>query len=407
MKVIISESELAQRVRTEGVEKTVRVLSEALNKGELAPADFSLKALAANLVIGSDGKPVGPGWVNSLNVISEAAAQAVNSDAFASISGQIFFNAVLEGYRQAEPTIAPEFGVVNSTNLRGERFAGISDVALPLPVIPENQEYPPLQPSANYIQSPAQLKRGLRIEVSREAMMMDRTGELLDRCIQVGKAVAIDRELEATACVADVVGLASSTTAGTGTARTRYNWLGTSYATYQAASPWINLKGSNALKTALNVNGANILLASMLDPFTNMPISIPEGELVLLVTPENEYVARQIASAMQLRTGPAGLTDTNPMMVAPGTPPVPFRVVVSKYLARFLTINSLPTSTWFLGSLKQAFKWIRALDITVSEALPGSHHLWAHDTVQAYKAGRLETAFVWEPRAIVKNTVSA
>lgn len=406
MKVLISESELAQRVRTQGVEQTVRVLSEALSKGELKPEDFSLRALAAQLVVGSDGKPVGRGFIDNLAVISEAAAQAVNSDSMAAINGQIFYNAVLEGYRQAEPTIAPEFGVVNSTNLRGERFAGVSDVALPLPVIPENQEYPPLQPSANYIQSPAQLKRGLRIEISREALMMDRTGELLDRCRQVGKAVAIDRELEAVACLADVVGLASSTTAGTGTARTRYNWLGTSYATYQAATPWINLKTSNALKTALNVNGANVLLGQMLDPFTNMPISIPEGELVLVVTPENEFTARQIAAATQLRTGPAGLTDTNPLMVAPGTPPVPFRVVVSKYLNRFLSINSLPTSTWFLGSLKQAFKWVRALDVTVSEALPGSHYFWAHDVVQAWKAGRIETSVTWEPRAMTKNTVA-
>ena len=407
MKFVISESELAQRVRTDGVEKTVRVLSEALSKGELKPEDFSLRGLASQLVVGPDGKPVGQGFIGQLDVISEAAAQAVNSDAFAQINGQIFYNAVLEGYRQAEPTLAPEFGVVNSTNLRGERFAGVSDVALPLPVIPENQEYPPLQPSANYIQSPAQLKRGLRIEISREALMMDRTGELLDRCRQVGKAVGIDRELEATATLADVVGLASSTAAGTGTARTRYNWLGTAYATYQAATPWINDKGSNALKTALNVNAANILLAQMLDPFTNMPIAIPEGEMVLVVTPENEYVAKQIAAAIQLRTGPAGLTDTNPLMVADGAPPVNFRVVTSKYLARFLTLNSLPTSTWFLGSLKQAFKWIRALDITVSEALPGSHYMWSHDVVQAYKAGRIETGYTWEPRAIVRNRVGA
>ena len=405
---LVNDRELGQQVRTQGAAATAKALGEALQQGELKLHDFSIRSLAANLVTNKDGSPVGRSFIDGLTSLSEAAAQAVQADAFAQINGQIFYNAVLEGYEEAETAISKEFGVVNSTNLRGERFGGVSNIALPLPVIPESNEYPPLQPSANYIDSPAQLKKGYRVEITREALMMDRTAELLERCKAVGKALGVDRELEAVACLTDVVGLTNAggtPTAGTGTARTRYNWLGSSYATYQASTPWINNKLSNALADQSNLNNANILLDQMLDPFTQLPIDIKPEDLCLVVPPSLKFTAERIQSALQLRTvgGYAGTTNMAPMLVSDGRPPVPFKIISSKYLYLFNSLNSLPTTTWFWGSLKGAFRFVRGLDITVSEALPGSHYLWSHDVVQAFKGGKIETAYTWDPRYVVKN----
>ncbi len=96
----------------------------------------------------------------------------------------------------------------------------------------------------------------------------------------------------------------------------------------------------------------------------------------------------------------------NPLTVTNGQTPVDFRIIESKYAYYLMGKASAAQTSWYFGSLKRAFAWMRALDITMSEAVPGSHYMWSRDIVQSYKGTRLETAITREPRAVVKNTVA-
>ena len=52
-----------------------------------------------------------------------------------------------------------------------------------------------------------------------------------------------------------------------------YKWRGMSHNTYQTSTPWINVKGGNELVDWTDVDGAEQLLADILDPNTGEPIS--------------------------------------------------------------------------------------------------------------------------------------
>ncbi len=433
----VNKKEIAHLVRREGAAKAAGIICEALKQGVLKAGEFSIRELFEATAVDAQGNafsladlrdkrmPDQIGQVcearsgaplpaaqaqqyaaqlSSGQIAEGAAAGAVQSDAFAAINNQIFFNAILEGYNMAETNISAEFGVVNSNNLRGERFGGVSNIALPLPVVPEDDEYPSFQPSADFINTPAQRKKGFLVKVTREAILMDRTAELLDKCSKGGMGVAADRELEAVSILMDVAELGPNLAVGTGNNRSRYNWLGTSYGTYQTASPWINSKGSNALVDYTQINAANILLGSMLDPFTGLPINIPAGNLCLVVTPDLELTAHRIKHALQTRTGnqatTGGVVTLNDGDI---TLPWDFKIIVSKYLKLFQTVNSLPNTTWFWGSLKDAFRWVRALDITESQALPESGYFWSRDIIHAFKAAKIETGAVWNPRYLTES----
>src|SRR5689334_17504444 len=96
MGATVGYRELASYRRHNGAEATVRHLLEHLKAKKLRPADFSIRELAMGLV--EDGE----WWVERLSRPKSTslleANHAVDTSQFTGITGQIFFEAILDSY---------------------------------------------------------------------------------------------------------------------------------------------------------------------------------------------------------------------------------------------------------------------------------------------------------------------
>lgn len=392
--MLINEKELEQSVRTLGAEATVKNLTESLRKGDLKPSDFSLRALFEALV--PNGHEIAKDMEQGKRM-NENMASVVAASTFSNITGQIFYNAILDGYRLAEYTVAPLFGVIQSNIITTqEKIAGISNIGDAAKPVGEYEEIPLASVSEDYVLCPQQRKFGLRIPISREAMVSDRTGVLLERCRALGEAMGLSREKEAV----DTIIAPNGTTD-----RTAYNFRGTPYALWQtsnAAAPYYdNVITSNGLTDHQSINAAYKVLAAITDPYTGEPLA-DQGKYTLLHTPENRFTAAKLKESVQYRgiSGSANFA-TN---VSSGSAVVDFDTVASKYLASRLTAAGQATSNWYFGDFSRAFKWMRHLDITVEEAMPNSGLMFTNDIMMQFRVLRFETPSVHQPRVVAKNT---
>lgn len=396
----IKEREIKAQIKTEGALATAKKLALALEQGHLKYNDFgSLRMLYENFITekGHDKESCGRHVLNE-ETLTEEAGSITSTDAFNIVSSQLFFNALTTMYYASDFNVAPLFRVIPSNVVRGDTFAGISNLNTALQPVPEGRVFPSLEPTQDYSKGPAQQQRGACIDISIQMMRSDQTGEIMDMFQRLGSALATARELEAVSTLADV---------GESSPRCRYNWKDTVYGTYQASTPWINTVGSNQLVNYENINAAYQAIQNILDPFTGLPIATPPGRMKLICCPEVLFIAQRLARGIQYRTvGATANTNTAPLVITDGTPPVEFDVVSSKYLKYILDQNSLPTTTWFMCYPDLAFSWQQMQGMTVSEALPNAGDLYRRNLAASYKAFKIETSFAFNPRYTVKNTVA-
>ena len=397
---LIKERELKAEIRDKGAVAVAKRLKEALESGHLHHTDFSsIKTIYENFVTekGKDKESVGK-YVLQESELSEESGSVVSSDAFNIVSSQLFFNALTTRYNASDFNVAPLFRVIPSNIVRGDTFAGISNLNTALQPIPEGRQFPSLEPTQDYSKAPAQRQQGACIDITIQMMRSDMTGEIMNMFQELGSALATARELEAVSTLADV---------GESSPRTRYNWKDTTYATYQSSTPWVNVVGSNGLVNYENINAAYQAIQNILDPFTGLPIATPPGRMKLIVCPELLFMAQRLARGIQYRTVAATAnTNTAPLVITDGTPPVEFDVVSSKYLKYTLDQASAPTTTWFMCYPDLAFSWQQMQSMTVGEALPNAGDLFRRNLAASYKAFKIESSYAFNPRYSVKCTVA-
>ncbi len=397
---LIKERELKAEIKEKGANAVARRLKEALEAGHLKYTDFSsIKTLYENFVTekGKDKESVGK-YVLQESELSEESGSVTSTDAFNIVSSQLFFNALTTRYYASDFNVSPLFNLIPSNIVRGDTFAGISNLNVALQPTPEGRQLPSLEPTQDYSKAPAQRQQGACIDITVQMMRSDMTGEIMNMFSELGSALATTRELEAVSTLADV---------GESSPRTRYTWKDTQYATYQTATPWINAVGSNGLVNYENINAAYQAIQNILDPFTGLPIATPPGRMVLICCPELLFIAQRLARGIQYRTvASTANTNTAPLVITDGTPPVEFDVVSSKYLKYTLDAASAPTTTWYLCYPQLAFSWQQMLPMTVSEAIPNAGDLFRRNLAASYKAVKIESSYAFNPRYSVKNTVS-
>lgn len=397
---MIKEQELKRSVELRGASETARELIEAFKSGQIPLHEVSFRALAGALITNkSDGKPCGNELLASLasGPLQENLANVVSSADFSHITGQVYYNSIKEGYDLSGYNVGPMFGVIQSNVITAqEKFAGISNIGDASKVIGENQEIPFAAVSEDYVQSPVQQKWAMRIGLSREALISDRTGVLIERCRDLGRMIGLAREKEAVDTI-----IANSGATG----RVPYLWRGTGVAPWQTSatnSPYYNnVVASNGLVDQSSINNAYVNLASQTDPFSGEPLSDP-ATFTLLCTPANRFIAEHIAHSLQYR-GSSGSSNfaTN---LSEGASVVPFNVVVSKYLHSRLATAGQADTNYYFGDFSRAYRWVRALDIEVLESLPNTGLSFSHDILQQFKVHKYETSMIMEPRFVCKNT---
>lgn len=396
----INYAELKSLVEKKGAESASRWLTECLEPADgskplLAPSDFSIRELA-EAFMGSE-------WVANLSPksgrltrLQESSGSAVAFSQFSNITGQIFFTEVKKAYDSEELVFKSVVPTLNSDLADMEKIPGFGDMGDDFETVGENRPFPELGVSEDYFEVGPKQKRGGIVSVTKEAVRFDRTSQLLERCRKGGMFLGLNVEKRVIDAIIDENAGAASAAAG----GHRYHWKGTSYATYQTATPWINVQTSNELVDWTDVQASWGVLAEITDPYTGEPILITPDSLI--VTTDYLWAAMRIVNHTMARSGDittgAGhqMETTNVIKLVLGNG---LRVLSS----RLLTARAATDTDWWLGNPSEAFARYANWDITPEEEGANSPSAFERDVVARYKVSVRDIVGTREPRVMCEN----
>lgn len=380
----INVRELKRRVEIEGEAKTLAHLKEALQSGKLKARDFSVRALAEGFM--------GSEWVRMLSsqkggfVSLQEATTAVSTAAFASITGQIVYNKILEDYNRPEFLHTDLVETIPTTFLDGERMAGIGHIGDKIETVNEGDPYPSAGINEEYIDTPATVRRGLIVPVTKDIIVADRTGLLLERAGNVGYWMGVNKEKR---CLDEVFGITNT-----------YKRNGTSTNTYLTSGAYIN-SHSNTLVDWTDIENAELLLDAITDPNTGEPILHRPNTVI--VPSALKKTAQRILNATEIGAVDNTNSATTVRMFSPN--PSPFYGGSYKILSSpYVKARTTSSSTWFLGDPKRSFGYTEVWKAEVATAGNNSELAFTSDIVMRYKVSERGAVFTKNPRFMVRNT---
>lgn len=318
------------------------------------------------------------------------AGGAVTSQDFSNISGQIIYNMLMEDLTPEE-TMFQDLIPTQPTVFNGEKIAGIANLGDQAQVVPENNDFPLVGTNQDWIETPQTTKRGFIVPITKEAIFFDRTRELVSKCSAVGDSLRLNKEKRAIDCLIDE----NITTH-------RYKWRGTSYATYQATSPWDNVTASNALVDWTDIDNANQTLNGILDPNTGEPVVLTADTLVC--TKQLEETAKRIVNATQIVVHSGGYATSGDLTETQA--PNPMRASYTVLSSRQLAARLATDTTYFYGQPRKLARYMENWGITVTTAPAGNHLEFSRDIVQQHKCSERGQYVVVEPRVVTQCTVA-
>lgn len=343
--------------------------------------------------------------------IKREAAGAVSTAAFAAVNKAFAYTAFLEPYsypqfvfQQLIPTTPLPQGSVKYMEI-----PGITNIGDETDVVEEGDAYPVAGVTDNIIRTPEVVKKGVRVEVTKEAIFFDRTGQVVQQCRDVGTSQALKREKRAIAMVVD-----GGESKANGYYRYRWGKSNTGgFATIQTYGDnsgthnWDNLAASNPFTDFENMNTAWQRLMAQTDPFTGEPIYFQPRHVV--VGPSLAFnVPRVFAANIVTAVGgyptsgnPSRSEFTNPVnsIVGAVTP-----VGTASMLFENLNTTASAATTWYLGDLTRAFGYLEAWAPRVDSMSTGTDADFERDVVLQFKCSEMGTYFTREPRAVVRCT---
>lgn len=396
MAMDLDYKEMRHLYETEGGRATLDLLDDAIGERKIDPNGYSLLE-AAEEWMGREFvqslRPKSGRW--SASALREAAGTAVAYSMFSNITGQIAFSTIKQGFDLPEFVFSKAIPTKPSDILDSEKIPGISEIGDEFSVVDEEDEFPFVGVTEDYIEIARKSKRGAIIRVTKEAIRGDKTGLLLERCRKLGRWLGLNREKRLIDAVIDENGGATSIV----NRGHRYHWKGTSYATFQASTPWVNIKTSNGLADWTDLDNAWLLLQNLRDPFTGEPITvIPD---TIIVTPQNFHLALTILHAMWVRRNSnisAGTANIETQA------PSPIADINYKLLSSALLADRAATDTdWWYGNPGQAINYFSVWDVEPEELGRDSTEAFKRDVVMQFKASEMGAAATMEPRALVEN----
>lgn len=306
----------------------------------------------------------------------QEASDAVQTSMFPNIMGQYLFNAILRAYESPE-FIGDRLVSKMSTMLSGEKIPGISPIGDVVEVVNEGQPYPNAVFGENWIETPETIKRGLIVDVTKEAIFFDKTGLILIRAAEVGNAVGLNREKR----ILDVVfGLVSVYKRNGGAVE----------ATYQSD----NTVTTTPLTDYTSLDAADNKFAAMTDPDTGEPIVLTPNLLVVPTALRNTanriksaFMTNVTASARETRVGSNSLNYNWDILTSP-----------------YVKQRTSSDTTWFYGDFPGAFVYSENWPMRVEQENASSAQAFDRDIVQRYKASERGAAGAMERKKVLKGT---
>lgn len=331
------------------------------------------------------------GGITLKDVMEAGAAEAVNTGDFSNITGQLIYNKVKDEYQTPQMLWPDLCTTVHTDYINGERIPGVGGIgASHIEVVGEGEEIPLVGINEEYFDAPPLNKRAFIIGITREMIIQDRTGLVVQRCGNGGKYLGINKEYRVIA-------------AATGAVNT-YNRNGVASNTYLTAGSYINTLASNPLTDWTSLEAAEMLFDGMVDPNTNLPIVLPMKQL--LVPSALKRTADRILSATSIQS-----VDNRPNAnTLRSTYDNPLRdgfygggeyKRLSNAFVKAVT-NSI--TRWFIGDFKQALLYREAWGIETTQAPENNEQQFTRDIWMRFKVSEMGGTYLWEPRYVGSNS---
>lgn len=345
-----SETREGRREMNRQIAETVKKLVESK---KLTPENVSFRHLWEALVVDQD--------LEEGNLVSSA---------FPTIAGQLISQKMIDGYTMWPDQTAPLVEVVPS-KLKVSNIVGWTNVT-GIERVNERQDYPQMKPPSEKAKTINNYKYGGLLDLTKEAIFFDQTGELLNDARKVGEAA---RRKRMKMIFESIVDLNSTAYSGA-------QLYSTGNGNLQAANP---LGGEGSWETV------RAKLMAQTDE-NGEPIWI-FGDRPILVVPSG-----LLGTAERLKknsTGPLGTANLDVNLAQDQ-----FDIIVDPYLAA--------TSTdWFYGAFNREFRWEEVWPFEVFTRVgQDTEEGFKADVIQQFKASFFGGVGAVDTKYTVKNQAS-
>ncbi len=386
----ISYVNLATLVRKHGSVVVTEQLKKSIKNKEIAPGAFDLSMLArAYLQEKFQRMSLG----ESEMILRE---ESIDSSQFNTINQAILSALVMEGYGEVDGGVFDQLCTTVPSKLKREFIPGISMPTDNAFEITEGMPFPESNVNENYVQTNTTKHFGLMLKLTFSAVFFDRTNLLLKQAKQMGEGLAYFKLQNLLRYV-----LGIHTVAG---GKVPFSWKGQTYDIFQASTPWVNTKTTNALVDYTDIELAALAASVNNDPNTGRPIMFRPK--VLLVPTALEMTAKRIVNSTLVRFGDGASASVGTEFANPISD-MKLQIVVSEVAKRLLDDEGGLTATqadgtWFLGDPKKAFAWIQNWPYRELQLADGSDEKFNRDVWYGYRGDERGEGACLEPRHWVK-----
>jgi hypothetical protein len=378
------------------------VLQEALDlgirgqPGGIRPEEFSLRDLAAYFVM-VDGEPIGHEGLRAWESGHLIEADVVSSTAFAAITQRVVNAAVREGFQLPAVQLSNLIPVVQARS----RETQLPNFTLPLGdksnlEYGEGQDVPMVGMMAEYVKALPPKKRGGRLPITREAIIFDETGRILDEARRLGEMIALEKER---LIVRYITGLVPNCVIER---RKTYSAELTADLFYSSGGNWTNQQ-TNPFADWTDIDDAENLILSNTLPGTTMPPMLTRRFLV--APPQMRSTVARVLNATEVRSGTSNVVASANPVADLNIQSIVSPLIYSEQVAAGLS-GSVAGGTWFYGDLIQAFRYVQVWPLEVTESNNNDASLRRADILVEFQASEHGIPMVVEPRVWTKNLPS-
>lgn len=332
-------------------------------------------------------------------VTAMEAGQPVVTGLFQVATGQLIFSEIRRHYELEAFVFSREIPVTPSGILGEEDVPEVVPMGDAGEEVLEGREYPSASLSSAKYTLPASAKKGMKIEVSEEALSFtgQLTMEIMRQAAAIGKFLGLRREIS---LIDVLIGYVNN-----------YKRNGTSTNTYLTSGAYVNNQTGVPLADYTDIESADLLLQAMRDPDNSLPF-MQGMRRHLVVMPHKKWTAKRILNATEVRTG--DITTGSGLQMITGNPLqgegelaiLTSQLLYDRVLATVESEAAKAQAGWFYGSL-EAFGWKELWPLQVFQRRMESDAAFDRDVILAYKARYHGVAYVREPRLITRNEDSA
>ena len=325
------------------------------------------------------------------------APAAVTSSLFPQITSQLIFSEVRSQFDAEAAVFSPLVPVIPSDIKGSEVVPSITNIDPDaFESVGEAMAYPRVGVTEEYFTVPAKAKKGGIIELTREAIRFNRTGQLVDQARGIGGALGAVKE---NAVIDALIGQTNN-----------YSRNGTASNTFLTAGAYVNNQSSLPLTGWTDVDEALQLFAGILDPTTSEPLAGAMNPSDLVVSPYKMRTAQRILTASGARSDEnlaAGsrseetLNDRNPIA------DLGLRLLSSIRLYRRIlagpeAVAANAREGWFLGTIAEMLGWYEVWPLELGQQGRDSEDSFDRDIEMKLKASYYGVAAVREPRKMLR-----